>query len=374
MKTQKGFAQVLLLMGAAIIIISIIGGLYSLNKDKFSKSNPLKTTPQDSDPSKFFKIISMKLSPATQKQEKPIATPTTKEGKAPILSPTASPTPKPTNTPVPEEKKSPTSFPTASPTPKPTEIIPQPTPINCIEPTNYPSAPNGGMTYANWYFYKPDINSITNAFFIYNDPGITSDLYLQLYDGKIDDTSYYFGIQTTHVVIFSRFGTNDSSNVRTSSSAYKLVGTNEGDFVSLRLEYDIGTGGYATRLKRAEFDGTGDWFDLYIAKNSNLDSMIYVGGIRFPRKNSQTPAAFRDGGGTWTEFWDNNRSQLSPVPLWHIGLLPPIANEQWSPQAVNTSYSSMPNSDIYYDKKDHVLHMTIGASTPRCYPGTWITL
>ena len=368
MKKQKGFIQVLLLLGASIIIISLIGGLYFLSNNKSFKENASKQATSNPEVSEFFKIISMKLATPTpkitqtptQKPEKP--TNTSKPSPTPISFNNSSPT------------LSPTSFPTPSPSPTPTPTPIPPTPIVCVEPSNYPSAPNGGMTYANWYFYKSNISSITNAFFIYNDPGITSDLYLQLYDGKIDDISYYFGIQTTHLVIFSRFGTTDTSNIRTGPNASKVSGTNEGNFVSLKLNYDVGTGGYVTQLKRAEFDGTGDWFDLYITKGDNLNSMTYVGGIRFPRRNSQTPAVFQDGGGSWIEFWDNNGNQLFPVPLWHVGLLPPVANEQWSPQAVNTNYSPMPNSDIYYDKKDHVLHMTIGASTPRCHPNAWINL
>jgi len=368
MKKENGFAHLLLLIGAAIIIISIIGGVYYINRDKSLKTSLFDKTNSSSDASEFSKIISKKF-----------ISPTPEITITPILKkekPTNMPTPFPTSSHSPIS--TPTSKATSTPTPKPTATptsIPQPTPITCFEPINYPSPLVGHMTFANWWFNKSDINSISNAFFIYNDPGENSDFYLQLYDGKIDDTSYYFGVQTIHLVIFSRFGITDTSNIRTGPNAYKFSGTNEGDYISLRLKYDLGTGGYVTRLKRAEFDGVGDWFDFYIGTEHNLDSLNYVGGIRFPRKNSQTPASLRDGGGSWVEFWDNNNPNTAKtVPLWHIGLLPPFANDQWTPEGINTRYSTMPNSDIYYEKKGNILHMTVGASTPRCNPAAWINL
>lgn len=66
----------------------------------------------------------------------------------------------------------------------------------------------GGMTYVNWDFNTSDINTLEFEVKVNNNPGPSSDLFLQLYDGKIDGTDQYFGIQTTGRVLFSRFKTS----------------------------------------------------------------------------------------------------------------------------------------------------------------------
>jgi len=236
----------------------------------------------------------------------------------------------------------------------------------CINPINYPLPPNGGMTYANWYFDQAKISSITIPFTINNDPGPTSDEYLQFYDTSVDGTGSYFGVQTIGLALFSRWGTNDLSNVRLGPNATKVAGTENGAFVSLRLNYQIPVGNYIATVKRAEFDGTGDWFDYYLTKNG---VQTYVGGIRFTRATTGTPAGFSDGGGSWTEFWDNNNNtQLYPVPVWSVSVGIPTANDTFRAKRVITSYSPMPNSDIYLDGAQ--IHMKIGDSTPRCHSAT----
>jgi len=327
MKNQKSFFLILLLTGILIIMVTIVG----------------------------FSPFSLSENISPQILGKKTFLPGKRKG---LLRPTSSLTPTLT----------PTSTPAFTPTPTPI-------PANCIMPTNYPPPPVGGMTYANWYFYKQDINSITNRFKIYNDPGLTSHLYLQLYDGRIDGIGYYFGVQTTHLVLFSRWETTDLANVRTGPNAYKITSTSEGSFVGLRLKYDISATTYTTHLQRAEFDGVGDWYDLYITKEGETGLGTYVGGVRFPRSNPLIPASLWDGGGTWTEFWDNNNNTtLYPVPLWHVGIYPPLANNQWSPVEVRTHYSAMPNSDAYFDKTENIVQMTIGDETPRCHPAALLPL
>ena len=69
---------------------------------------------------------------------------------------------------------------------------------SCIPPTNYPSQPVGGMAYTNWHFdTSQSISSVQFKINIFNNPGNTSDEYLQLYDANIDNTGQYFGLQTT---------------------------------------------------------------------------------------------------------------------------------------------------------------------------------
>jgi hypothetical protein len=238
----------------------------------------------------------------------------------------------------------------------------------CKPPTVFPNAPNGALTYLNWYFTIPDINSVSHTVTSYNDSGNTSDIYLQLYDASIDGTGQYYGLQTTGMAIFSRFGTIDTSNIQAGPGATITNGTNEGPYISLR--YDFGsmpTGTYNTRMVRTSYDGLGDWFS-YFVKVPERSSETYIGAIRFPRANASVPASFADGGGTWTEFWDNNGTTLLPVPTWHTAVLV-TANGNTQPRYAMSSYSAMPNSDQYADVTTNgLVHQVIGGSTPRCHP------
>lgn len=260
----------------------------------------------------------------------------------------------------------------------------------------FPDPPQGGMTYANWSFGLEGLFQIETSFHLDNDPGPTSDLYLQLYDAPIDGTATYHGVQTTNLVIFSRFGTTDLNEVRPAPGARAVAGTDEGPFVSLRLPFPLGAGSFRTRLRRAERgrgDGDeenqdGDWFELSIERTDggptdrtstsgtggggtradDAPSVGEVGAIRFPRANRRVPATMADGGGTWTEFWDNNGPVLYPVPLWQIRVDPPLANGTTRARGVTLRYSQMPNGLIDWDRRvgeAGQVVTTIGGSTMR---------
>jgi hypothetical protein len=234
----------------------------------------------------------------------------------------------------------------------------------------FPEQPEGGMTYANWRFGIESISEVSCTFHLDNDPGPKSDLYLQLYDASIDGTGTYHGVQTINLVIFSRFGTVDRAEVRPAAGAYSVSGTSEGPFVSLRMEYSIGPGSYRSVLRRGEPDGAGDWFDLSIARagDGSWDETP-VGAIRFPRRNPEVPATLADGGGSWTEFWDNNGPVLRPVPLWQLRIDPPLANGEVPAEGVTLHYSRMPNSVITWDEVSRQVMTTIGGGTRRTVEG-----
>jgi hypothetical protein len=223
------------------------------------------------------------------------------------------------------------------------------------------------MTYANWRFGISPISEVRCTFHVDNDPGPKSDLYLQLYDASIDGTGTYHGVQTIDLAIFSRFGTVDLGEVRPAAGAYAVAGTDEGPFVSLRIAYRLGTGSFASVLRRGEQDGDGDWFHWSLERLdlAGAAAETPVGAIRFPRRQRQVPASFADGGGTWTEFWDNNGPVLYPVPLWSVRVDPPVANGGTPAEGVTLRYSRMPNSVIRWDADARQVVTTIGGDTER---------
>lgn len=254
-------------------------------------------------------------------------------------------------------------------------IIPSATPTStssaCIKPTSFPPPPVGGMTYSNWQFGSSvQIKSIEHSIHVGMNPGATSNIYLQLYDANIDSTGQYYGLQTTGLALFSRWGVSDTSNIILGPNAYTASGSEIGTaFISLRRNFgSLPVGDYSTRMTRTTFDGVGDWFAYYVTFPGGSEQ--YIGSIRFPRTNAAVPATFKDRGGTWTEFWSNNGMVLYPVPLWS-GSVKVTANSGASnPISVVNSYSTMPNSDVYL--QGGKVNISIGGMTERCHPaGTY---
>jgi hypothetical protein len=235
----------------------------------------------------------------------------------------------------------------------------------------FPSPPEGGMTYANWRFGVSPISDVSCKFHFDNDPGPRSDLYFQSYDASIDGTGTYHGVQTIGLAIMSRFGTTDLDEVRPAVGAYAVASTDEGPFVSLRMRYPIGAGTYSTRLRWVEPDalGEGDWFEFSVSAHEPGETTV-IGQIRFPRRFPGTPAALADGGGSWTEFWDNNGPALLPVPLWKVRIDPPIANGESAAVGVRLHCSRMPNGEIAWDPESRQVVTTIGGDTWRTGDGS----
>ncbi len=237
---------------------------------------------------------------------------------------------------------------------------------SCVAPTNYPGAPNGGMTYVNWTFNHPDINSLTNSVKLVNNPGVSTQMFLQLYDFNIDNTAQYYGMQTSGLILWSEFGTSNPSNAIAGAGSTIVVGSGEGNFVSLRHSFgSLPAGSYTTKVYRTTSTSTGDWFAYYVSFPGK--SSVYVGSLLFPRAMAGVRASFKDGGGTWIEDYQNNGSVLYPVPVWNvtIGIK---ANGTVVPIHARSAYSAMPNSNIKNSVTKGSVNMVVGGSTPRCTP------
>ena len=234
-------------------------------------------------------------------------------------------------------------------------------------PPGFPPTPDAGMTYANWRFGVEGIHEVRSSFHLDNDPGPGSHLYLQLYDAAIDGTGTYHGVQTIDLVLASRWDTQDPATVRPAApDAYVVVLDDEGPFVSLRMPYRVGAGSFTTALRRAEPGAGGDWFEFVVGRRQGRDlEETVVGSMWFPRRRPQVPATFADGGGSWTEYWDNCGPEVLPVPYWRVRLDPPVANGATPAEGVTFSYSRMPNGLIEWDPELGQVVTTIGGDTTR---------
>lgn len=223
------------------------------------------------------------------------------------------------------------------------------------------------MTYANWRFGISGIHDVECTFHLDNDPGPRSDLYFQSYDAAIDGTGTYHGVQTIGLAIMSRFGTTDLDEVRPAEGAYAVAGTDEGPFVSLRMRYPLGAGTFSTRLRWTAPDamGRGDWFEFSVSRHESGGEPTVLGEMRFPRRLPGVPATLADGGGSWTEFWDNNGPVLLPVPLWKVRIDPPVANGSVPAIGVQLRCSRMPNGVISWEPATRQVVTTIGGDTLR---------
>ena len=129
-------------------------------------------------------------------------------------------------------------------------------------------------------------------------------------------------------------------------------------------------------MTRDNYDGIGDWFRYYVTPPGGSEQ--YVGGLRFPRSNPSVPASYRDGAGSWIEFWDNNDPAIIngtslpyPIPDIHIQVSA-VANGNIVPYGVKSSYGAteLPNNsnaDIYAESPGGLVHMIVGHSSTRVH-------
>lgn len=210
-----------------------------------------------------------------------------------------------------------------------------------------------------------------------NDPGEAVGLYLGLFNGQLDKTMFYFGIQTDVAkpgvggvgkgLIFSRWATQDAADARIAPGGFIEVGSHEGNFVGVRLPYDWTTGSYKVTLARAESDGDADWFDMHVTDAAGTKT--YVGGLRFPRWIATTPARIAAAGTTFTEVY-SHAADIADVPQWKTAVMA-RGDGQLAPSAELDypayPYAEFPNTDGYYDKNASLVRLTFGGSTARCH-------
>lgn len=151
----------------------------------------------------------------------------------------------------------------------------------------------GGLHYVWWDFGTDNFESLRIYVTIYNEPDNDDGLYFQMYQGRINDVGFYFGLQTrlsnpnTGVtakgLIFSRWETRDLSNVRPAEGGWSQSAGYEGDFVGIRKHYEWTNHSYQLKIAYVESDEVGDYaVTLIVTDNdgalSAYSRAIMVGG------------------------------------------------------------------------------------------------
>ena len=241
----------------------------------------------------------------------------------------------------------------------------------------------GGLHYVWWDFGTDNFESPRIYVTIYNEPDNDDGLYFQMYQGRINDVGFYFGLQTrlsnpnTGVtakgLIFSRWETRDLSNVRPAEGGWSQSAGYEGDFVGIRKHYEWTNHSYQLKIAYVESDEVGDWYGVWIydLDNSGQD---YLSSIRFP---SIEPSEWgiENGWVTWTELYSKGIQQ-TPIPNWHVSIDGIYASEQMIPALSGTSaYSDIGHTDIYYEESTKRIHFLMGPEVVREHaPGTiWLS-
>jgi hypothetical protein len=262
----------------------------------------------------------------------------------------------------------------------PINNTPQPNPIVVSPPTKNTNIPKngeiGGINYAYWTFNSTSITKMVHTFTIHNEPmnmdsSLNKDgIYYQFYQGIMNDTiGFYYGIQTNtgnkKGIIFSRWKTRDITNYKIANGGWGQSAGYEGDFIGVRIEYEWVVGTYTIELRKDSTDSKGDWYGLWIKKNSD-NKNTYCGSIRF--ETSSKAAGMKGNGITWTELYFKANVN-TPLPKWHVSV-DEILGDNIAPQHVWVTYSKnvfVGFSNIYTTNKKDV-HFSMGPDVLKVTP------
>ena len=239
------------------------------------------------------------------------------------------------------------------------------------------------MAYAWWSWGPLDrtgYRELVIDFTIYNDPdpfppdNPRNGLYMMLGWGKIEETSFYFGIQSDvhaavqpyeglgKAVIFSRWGTRDLALAKwDETDGFAQSSGHEGDFIGVRRLYQWEAGDYRMRLAPQETTSEGEWYGLWIT-DLETDETTWIGSLAFPAES----AIFGNGYSTMEVY--GSPVHIEDIPYWHVSIKLPKADGQ-EPERAYLGYSEftdqVSNSDIQYDADERRVHMKAGGPTER---------
>lgn len=205
-------------------------------------------------------------------------------------------------------------------------------------------------------------------------------MYVAPFSGAIDGTPAYLGLQTDVAdnargisvgkgVVFSRWDSQDPSDVRVAPGGFAEIGAHEGKFVGVRITYPWEVGEYRVRLVRAEADGARDWFELSIQSARQPATSTLVGALRFPRKKTSTPAAIDPNVTAFSEVY-KGATTYAEVPAWVFDLH--ALGDTHPAVAIQTEYPAFPyerfrNVDTYYQPKLDAVRIAFGGQTAQCH-------
>jgi hypothetical protein len=237
-------------------------------------------------------------------------------------------------------------------------------------------------SYARYTFGNANFASLQMKVTVVKDPGDQVGLYVAPFNGYIDGTLTYLGLQsnvtnnklgtrTGKGIVFSRWATLDPEDTKIATGGFLEVGTHEGEFVGIRLNYPWTVGTYTLSLDRAQpgvADGERDWFELSVTDAANKKT--FVGALRFPRKVPGTRASVSPSTTLFTEVY-MGATEFAKVPALEIEVTQ-LADGKAATR-VKTEYPAypnmekFPNTDAYYIRSRDTMHFTYGGSTQQCH-------
>jgi outer membrane murein-binding lipoprotein Lpp len=240
-----------------------------------------------------------------------------------------------------------------------------------------PLGETGGLQYADSTFSSGNFREIEVNATIYDEPDNHDGLYLQFYQSTINGIGFYFGIQTAvyrsgvwgRGVIFSRWDTSDLGNALAADGGWSDSGDDYGSFVGVRQFMAWTSHSYEFRLSYNKTDSGGDWYSLR-AYDLSASTEVFIGSLRFPI----VPSDQRGIAGwctTWIEIYFKYAPQ-TPVPSWHVSIDGIFGVDQFGavhrPNTIRSVYSSIKNTDTYYDPVTGKIHFFSGPRIEREHP------
>ena len=215
-------------------------------------------------------------------------------------------------------------------------------------------------------------------FTIHNDPGDFSDahgLYFMVCYGWVDDSAFYFGLQTDVFdpalgkrrgkgLIFSRWGGRDLADAQIAggNDGWAQSSGHEGDFIGVRRAYDWGAGDYQMRITADGEDDDGEWYAVWLT-DEDTGETLWVGSLKFPLVADDTMLH------AWVystlEIYGAPSIRPIYIPEWYVSIDPPNGDGFDAAEA-RLGYSGLqdqpvPNANAQYD--DGRVHLLIGAAT-----------
>lgn len=194
----------------------------------------------------------------------------------------------------------------------------------------------GGMVYATWSFGQTNLSEVNVVIQVRTIPIQGEGIYLQVYERQINGKEFYFGLQTMvgkpsagltgKGLVFSQFGTTDTSNIRTCPGGWFEAGTYEGPFISTRCAYEWTSHTYDFCVRFKETDSVGDWYEFWLT-DLVTGEQTNAGALRFAFPSSPLLRGIADGGCTWMERY-YPRSDDAALAEFNVSILEVSARSQ----------------------------------------------
>ena len=251
------------------------------------------------------------------------------------------------------------------------------------------------VAYVHWGFGSP-AEVMEWDLTVVDDPGSTTGEYLALFNGSIDGSQCYLGLQTDvhhpgtgrgtgKGLIFSTWWSFDEADTRAAADGFVQLGTHEGTFVGVRRSHPWTAGDYRVTLRRSEEEIVRgrvlDWFDLTIAPlrpvgpgPSRPDPVApaeWIGGLRFPRRRRGTPACIDPGGLLFLEVY-GQAPTWGEVDRWSVDVMA-FADGVRCPAGRNEyprfpHGQQAPNVDVRYDPARQRVRLSLGTGVVKEHP------